>query len=200
MKAKKSMTRWLTALALLFASAAVSRASTFVQVSDEDLARQATVIVEGTVAGIESVAPPGEAIYTYVTIDPQVILKGDIPNAPFVIRERGGTVAGRTEWTWGSPSYAIGERVFLFLKSGDDGVLHTLDLTLGKFAISASPSGESVQQDLSYGSIVYTPFGGSLRRSPNPQAQGLSSFAAKVRSAIEGQAEESADAVDLIPA
>src|SRR5690349_8029450 len=117
MKPRASVTGWLTALALLLATAAVSHASTFVQVSDEDLAREATVIVEGTVAGIESIAPPGEVIYTYITIDPQVIVKGDVPNAPFVIRERGGTVEDRTEWTWGSPSYAIGERVFLFLKA-----------------------------------------------------------------------------------
>src|SRR4051812_10783681 len=124
---------WPIAFALCIATVRISHASVFVAVSEDDLARQAAVIVEGTIAGIESVAPPGQGIYSYVTIDPSVIVKGGIPNTPFVIRERGGRVGGRTEWTWGSPEFSVGEHVVLFLAAGEDGVLHTLDMSLGKY-------------------------------------------------------------------
>jgi hypothetical protein len=188
---------WLLVLGLVLAAAGTSRASTFVAVSDEDLTRDATVVVEATVAGVESVA--GESISTYITIDPSRILKGAIPLAPFVIRERGGQVDGRREWIWGNPEYVVGERVLLFLKRGDDGVLHTLHLTLGKFAVAETAAGETVTQDLGYGAVVYTPFRGGLRRAPLPQSRSLSDFVAAIEAGVESEPDVHA-AIDLVPA
>src|SRR5262245_52155497 len=148
MRVKFSVAGWLLGLALVLASVGISQATVLVAISDEDLARDATVIVEGTVAGIESVAAPGQSIYTFVTIDPSVILKGAIPNAPFVIKEWGGVVNDRADWLWGSPEYTTGEQVLLFLKRGNDGTLHTAQMSLGKFVIESSRDGDTVRQDL----------------------------------------------------
>lgn len=191
----------LLALGLSVAWVRGAGATSFVAIGTEDLARDAAAIVVGTVVSIESAAQDGEPIHSYIAIDPEQVVKGDLPLSPFVIKEPGGTVGDRVEWVYGVPEFSVGERVLLFLKEGPDGTLHTAHLSLGKFAIGAGAGGEAtVRQDLGYGAVVYRPVQGHLVPAAEPPAHRLGQFLDAVTAAAQGAAPDTYGEPVLLPA
>src|SRR5262249_38924313 len=133
----------VTGLVLVSLACAVPcRASTFVLMSERDLAARSVAAVTGWVTDIEAtedVATGG--VNTYVHIEPDQIVFGSLPSGPVVLRETGGRVRGHSEWIFGSPEYNVGEEVLVFLTQNADGTLRTTGLSMGKFTIEADSKG-----------------------------------------------------------
>jgi hypothetical protein len=97
-------------------------ATTFVRMDERDLAARAVAVVIGTVESVEGETAADGAIVTAVVLLPERVLRGTLPPGRVTLRERGGTVGGRTEHVFGSPDYQVGQRVLVFLSRGGDGV------------------------------------------------------------------------------
>jgi hypothetical protein len=135
---------------LLFAAAAVAaviappvaHATVFVAPSDAELTRTSHVILTGTVTRIRSVvAAGGGSIRTFVTVDVRDVLKGRLRHARVTIGEPGGQVGAFRQWVHGTPDFAVGEDVLLFLRRRSDGSLGTTHLGLGKYRITGATVG-----------------------------------------------------------
>jgi hypothetical protein len=111
-------------------------------ISDENLVASARAIVAGKVLRIESRwDEKRKDIYTDITISVSQVLKGNIATRTIVIEQLGGHWRDRQSWLTGSPQFANGEEVLLFLNTNKEGVLHTAHLGMGKFSIAKSPQG-----------------------------------------------------------
>lgn len=124
-----------TSLAL---AAAQALASVAIPLALDDLVSQSKGIVVGTVTAIESHWDARRAaIDTTIEIAVSDILKGG-PAVPTVtLKQSGGTVGGVHAWVNGSPEFALGERVLVFLSTNADGSLRVLQLAQGKLSIVA---------------------------------------------------------------
>jgi len=147
-----NMTRGLLAAALVCGSASTALATTVVQLSDADMARQSELIVTGRCAGLRS-EWVGRDLVTVATIEVGESLKGDAA-ATIQVALPGGIDADRRfpiAVTWpGAPRIAAGEEVLLFLV--DDAGLDRpviAGFAQGKFTIVADENGQKVAtQDL----------------------------------------------------
>jgi hypothetical protein len=132
-----------TPLALIFVILVlgqITQATTVVMLNDEDLAVSSRAIVRGKVAAIESRFDDShKRIYTYVTIDIKSLLKGNLNNRQIVIRQLGGRVGDYIQLIYGAPEFKVGEKVFLFLNTADDGALRIAHIFMGKFSIVLDP-------------------------------------------------------------
>lgn len=123
----------LTALVLSPLSAS---ATVVIPVAEDDLAQQATAIVVGQVQGIESYWDENtQHVFTHITVAPQEILKGEIGDGDFTVKQLGGTVGHLRSWLEGSPEFIVGEKVLLFLDTNPDGSAGVAHLYQGKFSL-----------------------------------------------------------------
>src|SRR5262245_15918418 len=127
------------ALTLLAAAALPARATTFVAMSERNLARAADAVVVGTIADLETVAGRDGAISTLVTVRVESSYKGDV-GAEIVLKQPGGELADRGLVIPGSPVFVAGERNLLFLSAGRDGTA----LGLGQFRLGPGVAGDEV--------------------------------------------------------
>ena len=128
----------LTGTLLLLSSPA--RATTMIRMSDEALTLGADAIVTGTVTAVSTSRAASGAISTWVTIAVDAVVKGYVPAASVTLREPGGVFGDVEEHLYGAPRYAVGESVIAFLAADGDGYLHTSQMALGKFGVTADPS------------------------------------------------------------
>lgn len=136
----------LGAAAVLVLGAVPARATSYVMVSDADLADQAGVIAQVEITAIEA-GPAGEVPATDYLAQISDVLKGDVPGSTIVVRVPGGVRAdGLALKIWGAPEFSVGERALLFLEAGADGVYRPLHLMLGAFHEAAG--GELAVRDL----------------------------------------------------
>ncbi|GIW40887.1 MAG: hypothetical protein KatS3mg076_1464 [Candidatus Binatia bacterium] len=177
--------------------------TTLVALSEEELALDATAIVLGHVTEIESLLDENGAVHTYVWLEPEEILKGNLPLEEFVLKEPGGIVGDHVERVVGSAEYTVGERVLVFLKQGADGTLHTAHLSLGKYVVEDDGHGwEVVRPDVGYGATVYEPFSGRFERGRR-RFSTLEDFVGRIRDTLErsgGAAVLPERPVELVPA
>lgn len=118
------------------------QATTVVLMPDDDLIVSSRAIVHGTVTQIESrFDPAGQSIYTYFTLHLQQVFKGNISDSTIVVRQLGGRVGGFQQVVYGSPEFAVGEEVLLFLNTADDGALRVAHLCLGKYSVVTDEHG-----------------------------------------------------------
>ena len=118
MRSKLPRVHWLatTSLILLLAlGVSTASATTIVRRSVEEMTRIADEVVQGTVVGAESRwTDDRQQILTYVTVSATERLKGsDSGDVTFV--QLGGTVGSDFMFALGTPSFAPGERVVVFL-------------------------------------------------------------------------------------
>jgi len=142
--------RLLIALAgVLLLLSGPAHATVMVKISDEALALSSEVIVTGSVNRIRTAHPDqaSRALYTYVTIAVDQVLKGYVPSSHVVVRERGGRLGDEEQWLFGNPAYAVGESVIAFLVRDNAGFLRTSQMALGKF---------TVEPDTATGELVAT--------------------------------------------
>ncbi len=112
-----------------------AQAASAVRMSDKNLVLSSDAIVTGKVVYIESRKDNG-SIYTDITIAVNQNIKGNLKTNTIVIEQLGGQVDDKQIWFTGSPEFSTGEEVLLFLKANTEGILHTNQLSLGKFSIS----------------------------------------------------------------
>lgn len=124
----------MIAVAAVLAASDRVEATTIIPMSDRDLATSSRAIVEGTVIASEAVnVPDRQAVYTYVTVDVERVIKGDLPVGQIVLRQLGGITRERAFVVSATPRLVAGDRAILFLNADDDGSLHVAHLKLGAY-------------------------------------------------------------------
>ncbi|MBI3785361.1 MAG: matrixin family metalloprotease [Deltaproteobacteria bacterium] len=147
--------RRVAVFALIGFIASELNATTFVPVDDATLARTADAALIGTVNAIESGQADSGAIYTYVHIQVEAVLRSQLDASEIVLREPGGSFGGVTERLFGVPQFRSNERCLLLLKRDPDGALQTNQLALGKFSIVTNDAGRQIaRRDYDSGTTV----------------------------------------------
>src|SRR5581483_856692 len=123
-------------LVALLLSSAPAFAMLIIPVSEDDMVRHATAIVVGQVRAIESYWDnQAGQIFTHITVTPQEVLKGEVAEEAFTVKQLGGTVGKMRSWVNGSPEFSVGERVLLFLDTNPDGSAGVAYFYQGKFSL-----------------------------------------------------------------
>src|SRR5439155_23249078 len=106
--------------------------------SDDELTQFSSAIVEGRVTDVAVGRDiQTNAIYTYVTVAVDDVLKGDIAEREIVVKQLGGRIGDLTLAVADQPTFSRGENVMLFLETRPrDGTLYTTALWQGKWTLS----------------------------------------------------------------
>jgi hypothetical protein len=132
----------LCSVLAVLGAGAPAHATTIVPMRTRDLVASSVGAVRGRVTRIDSGADPDSgAIHTYISIEPDETLFGNLPSGTVVLRELGGKADGREQWVFGGPEYEVGESVLVFLSRQPDGSLHTSSLALGKYHLDQDAGG-----------------------------------------------------------
>ena len=193
-------TLFVVGLTLLLPAAA--RSTTFVLMDEQTLLRSSAAVIVGTVTGIESgAADPDGAIFTYVHVQPERVIKGPLGLDPLVLREPGGTVGDRQQVIFGAPEFWVGERALLFLSRNQDGTLQTNSLAMGKFTLNVDARGRTnAVRDFGYGASVLTPATGEIAEAPRQSQRFLPLLRRLRRQAhAERLAHQTARPLSLVP-
>ena len=107
--------------------------------SDRDLARLSEAVLTGRVLQITSGWDPAvNTIYTYVTVDVDEALKGAFGSRQVIVKQLGGVVDDIGLTVADQPTFAIGERVLLYLEVRPrDSTLYTAAQWQGKWTLEA---------------------------------------------------------------
>ena len=130
-----------TAVVTAVLLAGTSRATTLVKLGFSDLARQADLIVVGTVTAIEGQWDDSlRFIHSDVTLSVEQPLRGNVPHE-ITLRTPGGYVGGMGQMAHGAATFEIGERVLVFLITWEDGTPKVLGYAQGKSRIFSDEQG-----------------------------------------------------------
>ena len=132
------MRQWIFRLALVtgLAWAEMAAGTVLVPMSDADLVRTSALVATGAVRRIEMREMRDGRILTEVTVALDRTIKGRPRGRKVVVTVPGGMVGDRVVRIFGTPEFAQGEHVLLFLKRTHEGRLHTNALALGKYHLS----------------------------------------------------------------
>ena len=136
-------------LLLVAAMALPLGASQFIELPFDQVARNATLVVRGTVTGPVTSAwnDSHDVIFSYATVRVNRYVAGDGPEL-LVVREVGGSVDGYTQEAIGFPMLRQGENVVLFLTQWDDSADWRIDsYNQGKYLVTKTPQGEFLMHD-----------------------------------------------------
>lgn len=106
------------------------------KVSTTALAREAELIVRGTVESKTVQRDAEKRIYTELELKPVEVWKGKFSEARVKVVYPGGVLGEEYVQASGQPDYAIGEEVVLFLTRNPEGKFVTIGLGNGKFTVS----------------------------------------------------------------
>jgi hypothetical protein len=120
---------------VLLLGASLAGATTLVKMNFGQLAREADRIVIGVVTAVNGEWDPSLTfIRSDVTLDVERSLRGQSPQQ-IVLRTPGGWVGGTGQQADGAAEFEVGERVFVFLTTWDDGTPKVLGYVQGKSRI-----------------------------------------------------------------
>lgn len=157
-------------------------ASTFVLMDENDLAEQSVAAVTGRVADVRSAAESDGSVRSFVTIEPEEVVFGELPSGRVVLREQGGWVRGRGERVFGAAEYSVGERVLVFLSQNRDGTLRTTAMSMGKYRLAMDARGiMTAQRDFGDGVALFDPRTQTLRERSQLRRQRLSRMLHRIR-------------------
>ena len=112
-------------------------ATTVVMLSDRNLALDSRVIVTGEVTSVMSAWDDAERVpWTYVEVQVDRVLKGEISTTHVVLKQIGGTYGSGGMRVLGQPVFSPGEHVMLYLNTAPDGSLHVAHSFMGMFRIA----------------------------------------------------------------
>lgn len=124
------------AVFVALAAVATASATTVVVPTDAQLFAASRAVVRGRVTEIRARrVDAGRRIVTYVSLDVDTVFAGDVAPGRLALREMGGQVGDDFSQVYGTPEFAVGERVLLYLNTDDEGVWHTAFMFVGKFSI-----------------------------------------------------------------
>lgn len=111
--------------------------------SAEQLAAFADLVVLGRVERVEpGIDPDTRAIYTYVTVAIDQVLKGPATPDRIIVKQLGGELDGVGLLVVDQPAFAAGEQVLLYLEVRPrDGTLYTSALWQGKWTLESDGRG-----------------------------------------------------------
>jgi hypothetical protein len=110
----------------------LASATTLVKMNFGQLAREADQIVIGTVTAVNGEWDPSlNFIRSNVTLDVERSMRGQAQDQ-IVLRTPGGWVGGTGQRADGVAEFEVGERVFVFLTTWDDGTPKVLGYVQGK--------------------------------------------------------------------
>jgi hypothetical protein len=154
------MQRSASLLAFVLLGARAASATMFVPLSVEELAASSTAVVLGTVHDIQGVEDGQGEVMTLVDVAVDEVVGGEIGAPRIVLEEDGGVVHGHEEVVFGTPRFAIGETVLVFLTQRPNGAWRTNHLALGKFHIEIDAGGmPRAQQHLDSGTTMLAAHG-----------------------------------------
>lgn len=182
-----------------FACGSRSHASTFVMMSEHDLAARSIAAVTGRVTRIESAADTRSGgVYTYVHLMPDAVVFGSLPAGPLVLREVGGSTQTTSEWIFGSAEFRVGEDVLVFLSPHADGTLHTTAMAMGKFTLRRGARGLRAERRLGEGAAVWDLRRGTLIPDPGPEDYSLDALLSGLQAAQRPPSRVTAP-IQLVP-
>ncbi|HQR37751.1 MAG TPA: putative Ig domain-containing protein [Blastocatellia bacterium] len=192
MSSRSHATWALLALGWLLGLSVAASATTIVPMTDEDLAVSVRAIVEGTVLHSEPVWDSRRgAVITYVTVDVETVLKGSVTPGPLVLKQFGGRTATEVTETFGSPEFADGTRVLLFLNTDAAGALRIAHFSLGAYRIEPDPSTGIETVRRCYGETV--PVDGVRQSRSITDTAPLASFVESVRGILAAHQDRVAE-------
>jgi hypothetical protein len=131
----------LAVVSIILSCGSSALSTTFVIPSDDTLIIEARAIVRGKVLSVTSqLDAEQDRVFTYVTLRVNEILKGHILERKITIKEPGGEVGNRGSLVFGTPRFARGEKVLLYLDTWADGSLRVHQMFLGRFSIAHEAS------------------------------------------------------------
>lgn len=166
---------WLVPCWVIVAGAA--SATTLVPAEFGQMAREAEVIVHGTVVSVQGQLGPQRQIESLVTLQVVNTLKGT-PAAQTVFRVPGGRVGRYRSVMVGAPQFAAGDEVFLFLKGRAPAIAMPYGLSQGVYRVARSGGTAIVMP------AVVTGSGRVTRGDPARQPLDPPSFARQVHQAL----------------
>ena len=134
-----------------------NRTASGLSFSDDDLIVGARAIVTGRVLSTACrLDSDDDRIFTYIKIRVAQTLKGDIGSRDIVLKEEGGEAEGQGSMIFGTPSFSVGERVFLYLDTWPDGSLRVHQMSFGKLSVVDSGGGREtlVRAEQSCGAML----------------------------------------------
>ncbi len=145
---------FLVAAALLLASAA--GAATVKRLTLGQLADSSELVFVGTVKDQRSTLEQNPTrVWTTTVFDVEQTLKGDKTSGPFVLRQLGGVVGEIRQEVYGYPTFAVGERVLLFLERAQSGRLVVTGLAQGKYTLTTDAKTGEVVADRSLDELAF---------------------------------------------
>ncbi|HYO78401.1 MAG TPA: PKD domain-containing protein, partial [Thermoanaerobaculia bacterium] len=176
----------LTCVLMMLASETV-RATTIVLPTDEQLIAKSPVIVEGTVVSSAPVDRDG-SIWTETVIAVARNHKGRTAQT-ITVQEIGGVIDERITKVFGTPEFAQGERVLLFLERTSRGVYRTVDLFVGKFEQGKMENGRRLwlrHDAAADATLLDGQFRPIAARNVQRDAEGFETFVAERVAGLEG--------------
>jgi hypothetical protein len=124
-------------------------ASQFIQLPFDQVARESTYVVRGTVTNVYSAWDDAhETIFSYATIQVKNYISETTGPDVLMVREAGGTVGNYTQQAIGFPELREGEDVVLMLTKWDDSNdLRINAYNQGKFLVRAFNGVEALVED-----------------------------------------------------
>ncbi|MEW6128350.1 MAG: matrixin family metalloprotease [Acidobacteriota bacterium] len=131
-------------ISILFSTS--THATTAIIPTDKDLIVSSRFIVTGEVRSVVCAWDDTHQVaWTYVEVDCDRLLKGNLENRTIVLKELGGYFPDGGYEVVGAPYYQAGQRVLLYLNTSADGALHTAHSFVGSF---------SIETDIGSGEII----------------------------------------------
>jgi hypothetical protein len=137
----------------------VTRATTVIPPTFDDLVTKAETIFEGTVTGLRS-EWTGDGvnrhIVTYVSFKVEDAIKG-ASSADYTIRMFGGTVDGHTIEVTDAPRFKVGDRDILFVENNGTQFIPLVGIMHGRFHVVADHNGANEKVTKDSGATVAYP-------------------------------------------
>jgi hypothetical protein len=122
---------------LLIASSNRALATTAVVPRDSEMVIESRAIVTGKIVSLSTAVDRStELVYTYIRVNLNTVLKGQIAESEIVLKELGGETRDHGTLIFGSPKFVPGQEVFLYLNTWPDGSLRVHQGFLGKFDVT----------------------------------------------------------------
>ena len=141
MRSGVSMLIGLLVFAVSCALSLTAHATAVMNLSDEAMVNQAETILTGRVTYIRSEWNEERTkIFSYVTVTPENLLKGNAYQNEIVVKQLGGEVGDIGMYVEGISVFEENEEVFVFLRKGRDGFHRVVGFSQGKFSVEIDPS------------------------------------------------------------
>lgn len=197
----KKLRRPVVALSTIIVLHTSAMATTFVAMSDEDLARSSTVIILGDVQSIATDSSAADQISSRVAIAVVDSIKGAVPQLITVVFP-GGTAGDVRRVVYGAPQFYLGERVVLFLRERSDGRFMPNALAMGKYTVDQTTAGAVVRRQLGgVGTSVmaYDNTAGALLPTDGSDERPLDTFLNSIRQLVALDALPPAERASPVP-